>query len=198
MAKPRSSSIARGAPNTTTGAPSRRAGDGLLDGEATDRLDRDGAVGDDGRKVSERRQAEFAVGAPVIVPDVMQDHPDAEALEPPGLGSVVVGAHVVAHDQGAPLGGGLADGLNCRVMGTAHDNNGVRARVDVEQGLAVAAVHDLEIGDERVAGVFAAEGAHRLGSHREGEWSPDLQPVGTGLDGDRSHPECVLDRREIE
>lgn len=136
--------------------------------------------------------------APVVVPGVVQHHPHAERLHPAGLGDRVPGAQVIAHDQEASVASRRTDALDRRVVRTAHHHDGIGSRVRVECRLAVPAVHDLQVGDERVRRERVPQLLHGGGPLAECERSADLEPVGARRHGDRGHLEGVVDGLQVK
>ena len=143
-----SASMTSGAPSTTSAAPCAGQAMACCDGQPADRLHRHVDGGDHGVELVHRAQA--LDQAALVVADVVDDHVDAERRQPAGVGDAIVGQHVVAHHLDAEVAAGVDDAADRRLVGAAHDDHEAGAGLGHHLGLEVAAVHDLQVGDDRV------------------------------------------------
>ena len=122
----------------------------------------------------------------------------AEVLEPLGARDHVFADHVVAHDADAEIGPGLDDALDRLGMGPRHHDDMRRAGLGHHLRLEIAAVHRLQIGDDRHPGKGLPQGADAMEPLGEDQRRPCLEPVDAGADGERRGVEGLVNVREVE
>lgn len=137
--------------------------------------------------------------APAFVVADMVDHiVAAQVLQKLGTLHHVGADHVVPHYLAAEIGTGLDHALDGFGMCPRHDDHMRCSRLGHHFGLQVAAIHGLEIGDNRGVGEGLSQGADPMQSFRQDQGSARFQPVDSGAHGQRGGFKSFVNVGEVE
>ena len=191
-----SAAITSGAPRTTSGAPC--AGQSIACWIVRPPTACTGIETAADDRVEFVHRAEALDHASLVEADVVDDEVDAESFHPARAGDAVGRGQVVAHHLHAVFLSRLDRLADRRLVRAPHDHDEVGARLRHHLGLQVAAVHDLEVGDDRMIGKAGAQPLDAADAMREDERRARLEPVDAGVDGDLGRLQRLVERRQVE
>ena len=126
----------------------------------------------------------------------MKSH--AEVLHPARARHPIVGREVVAHHLDPEVASGLDDAADRRLVRTPHHHDLVGAGLGHHLGLEVAAVHGLQVGDDRVIRKPRPQRLDRAQAVSQEERRAGFEPVHAGRDADVRGREGLLQRCQIQ
>ena len=107
-------------------------------------------------------------------------------------------AEIVAHHLDAEVAAGVDDAADRRLVGAPHHDDEAGARLRHHLRFEVAAVHRLQVRDDRMIGKPRAELLDRAEAFGEEQGRAGLEPVDAGVDRDRGRLERLVERRQVE
>lgn len=175
--------------------------DGLFEGESPNGLHWDGDGFDNFAELIERVGHALTGGgdaASFVVADVVDDVVAAEIFEEFCSCDHVGAAEVVAHDFDSVVYSGLDDTLDCFFMRARHDDDVRGSAFGHHLGFEVAAIHCLQVGDDRSVGKGLPEFANAMKSFGEDERSASLKPIDASAHREGGCFKGFVDVSEIE
>ena len=191
-----SPSMTSGAPSTTSAAPCAGTFDRLLDRESADRLHRHVDGRDD--RIQFGHRAEALDHAALVEADVVNHDVDAEIRQPLRVGDAVLGAEVVAHHLAVEIAARVDDAPDRRFVRASHDDHEARAGLGHHLRFEIAAIHRLQIGDDRMIRKPLVKRLDGVEAFGEEQRRARFQPVDAGVDRDLRGLERVVEIREVE
>ena len=191
-----SPSMTSGAPSTTSAAPC--AGHSiacLIDSPPTACT---GTSHGRDHRVEFVHRAEALDHAALVEADVVNHHVDAERRQPLRVGDAVVGAEVVAHHLAVEVAARVDDAADRRLVRASHDDHEARAGLGHHLRFEIAAVHRLQVGDDRMIRKLLVERLDGVEAFGEQQRRARFQPVDAGVDRDLRGLERFVEIGEVE
>lgn len=178
-----------------------RAGDGLLKGKSTYRLDWDFHSADDFPQLVQRARHPLTPGGDspaFVVTDVMDNEVAAKLFELAGSLHHALAAQVVPHDGCPEILARLDDAFDGFLVCPCHDDDMGGSGLGHHLGFQVATVHGFEVGDDGDAGEGFAEFADAVEPFGQDQGCASFKPVDPGTECHGSGFERFVDVGKVK